>query len=411
MKPELDPYNMLTRLSSADITGCLEVADGNTTWSVFLQSGQLLGVDCSIQSLGQLVQRLRQLGCDLAAKAVSRTVESSGDLSGENLIRQEIDRLSMQGLLDQTQASQVAIEVTKEALESLLWLKTGSYKWDEKGLTDRVDIKNSKFRLSLSKLMDYYQQRLTIWQRYITIVQSPHQRPYLINHRLLENPVAAGTLSPIALTQLVQLMRGMSLRELALILKQDELKITQLLIPYIRANIICLREPPAPFNRLPYIPEPDLIQISANEEIMSLDRVTSNKSDQNFIDSNSKAKVYKIACIDDSPLILDEIERFLGRNSQYLLTKIADPIKASSLIFRLKPDLILMDITMPDINGYKLCHLFRSSAAFEKTPIIMVTGNKGLLDKARAKVSGATNYLTKPFTETELLELVGKYLV
>jgi two-component system, chemotaxis family, response regulator PixG len=70
-----------------------------------------------------------------------------------------------------------------------------------------------------------------------------------------------------------------------------------------------------------------------------------------------------------------------------------------------------MDITMPDINDYKLCRLFRSSAAFETTPIIMVTGNKGLIDKARAKLVGATDYLTKPFSQTELLELVEKHLI
>ncbi len=408
MKPEFDPSNLLTHLSSSQGTGCLEVVDGNTTWSVFLQSGQLLGIDCSVQSLGQLIQRLRQMGCDVAAKAVSFVIESSGDLSGENLVRQEIERLEAQGLLDRNQASQVAIEITKEALESLLWLQTGSYQWNEKGLESRVDVKNSKFRLSLSKLMDYYQQRLVIWQKYITIVQSPHQRPYLLNHRLLEKPVASGTLSPAALNQIVQLMRGMSLRELALILKQDELKIIQLLIPYIRENVICLREPPAPFNRLPYIPEPNLPPLPVSEETTNLDR---SAIDQNFNQPVIDNKVYKIACIDDSPLILDEIERFLGKSSKYSLTKIADPIKASALIFRLKPDLILMDITMPDINGYKLCNLFRSSAAFEKVPIIMVTGNKGLIDKARAKMVGATNYLTKPFTEVELLGLVEKYLV
>ena len=129
------------------------------------------------------------------------------------------------------------------------------------------------------------------------------------------------------------------------------------------------------------------------------------------IKSGNISKTYKIACIDDSPIVLDELERFLQKDGRYSLIKIQDPIEASSLIFRVKPDLILMDVTMPNINGYQLCYLFRDSTTFKHTPIIMVTGNKGSIDKARAKIVGATDYLAKPFTEAVLLELVKKYLV
>jgi two-component system, chemotaxis family, response regulator PixG len=402
MKPEIDPAKMLSHFSGCRSTGCLEVVCDNTRWTVFLQSGQLLSVDCSVQSLGQLSQRLRQLGWDLAAKAVNPTGDKNGNLSGHLQVRQEIDRLAAQGLLVPSQASQVSAEVTKEALESLLWLKNGQWQWHPETLVTSTAIKNSAARLELSKLMEYYHQRLTIWQKFITIVQSPHQRPYLVNQRYLTKPVAAGTLSPTALGQIARLMQGGSLRELAQLLKQDELKLIQLLIPYIRESIICLREPADAFVHLPPIPEPDLSEISISDELTSSEDISN---------SSSAAKTYKIACIDDSPFILDEMEKILGDRSQYSLTKIEDPVKAAALIFRLKPDLILMDITMPDINGYKLCRLFRSSAAFEATPIIMVTGNKGLIDKARAKLVGATDYLTKPFSASELLEIVEKYLV
>jgi two-component system, chemotaxis family, response regulator PixG len=403
MKPEIDPLKILSHFSSCRSTGRLEVFGDNITWNVLLQSGQLLSTDCSEQSFGQLMPLLRQMDCELAAKAVNLAGDRNSNLSGDLLVRQEVDRLVTQGLLIPTQASQVSAEVTKAALESLLWLKNGQCKWrPEERLQPSSTIKNAASRLDLSKLLEYYQQRLKIWQKFITVVQSPHQRPYLVNHRFLENPVAAGTLSAKALGQMVQLMQGISLRELAWVLKQDELKLVQLLIPYIRESVICLREPSAPLNRLPLIPEPDLLEISASDEITAA---------RDILNPSSKTKKYKIACIDDSPFILDEMENILGKNSQYSLTKIEDPVKASAMIFRLKPDLILMDITMPDINGYKLCRLFRSSTAFEKTPIIMVTGNKGLIDKARAKLVGATDYLTKPFSQTELLELVEKYLV
>ena len=80
------------------------------------------------------------------------------------------------------------------------------------------------------------------------------------------------------------------------------------------------------------------------------------------------------------------------------------------MIFRLKPDLILLDITMPRINGYKLCGLLRNSEHCNHTPIIMVTGNTGLIDKARAKLAGATDYFTKPFTQQGLMNIVERHL-
>ncbi|VEP17338.1 Protein PatA (fragment) [Hyella patelloides LEGE 07179] len=92
------------------------------------------------------------------------------------------------------------------------------------------------------------------------------------------------------------------------------------------------------------------------------------------------------------------------------MTAIDDPVQAVPTIFRIKPDLILLDITMPKINGYKLCGLLRDSKNCDRIPIIMVTGNTGFIDKARAKIAGATDYFTKPFTQQGLMQIVEKYL-
>lgn len=123
----------------------------------------------------------------------------------------------------------------------------------------------------------------------------------------------------------------------------------------------------------------------------------------------SHIQTKKIVCIDDSPTILKEIKRFLNQD-EFEVTAIEDPVQAVPIIFRLKPDLILLDITMPKINGYKLCGLLRNSQNCNETPIIMVTGNTGFIDKARAKISGATDYFTKPFTQEGLMQIVEKYL-
>jgi twitching motility two-component system response regulator PilG len=80
------------------------------------------------------------------------------------------------------------------------------------------------------------------------------------------------------------------------------------------------------------------------------------------------------------------------------------------LVFQLKPDLILCDIAMPDLDGYEICAMLRNSTAFRQTPIVMLTGIDGFIDRVKARMVGATDYFTKPFGENELLMLVEKYV-
>ncbi|WP_121968652.1 response regulator [Leptolyngbya sp. BC1307] len=118
---------------------------------------------------------------------------------------------------------------------------------------------------------------------------------------------------------------------------------------------------------------------------------------------------YTVACIDDSPTVLNTIQKFLEDQSLSVVA-INDPVKALMQIVRSKPDLILLDITMPNLDGYDLCALLRRHPRYKRTPIVMVTGNTGLIDRARAKLVRASGYLTKPFTQSDLLKTVFKHL-
>jgi two-component system, chemotaxis family, response regulator PixG len=79
-------------------------------------------------------------------------------------------------------------------------------------------------------------------------------------------------------------------------------------------------------------------------------------------------------------------------------------------IIRHKPDLILLDLNMAGIDGYELCRIIRNNSMFKNTPIIFVTGSKGIVDKVKARLVGASGYLTKPFTRAELLKMVFMHL-
>jgi twitching motility two-component system response regulator PilG len=129
------------------------------------------------------------------------------------------------------------------------------------------------------------------------------------------------------------------------------------------------------------------------------------------VNTNSRTthKSYKIISVDDSPTILREISRYL-EDEHFVLVTINESVKAVLSIIRHKPDLILLDLNMPGIDGYELCRIIRNNSMFKHIPIIFVTSNKGIIDQVKARLVGASGYLTKPFTRAELLKIIFMHL-
>ncbi|MBD2195993.1 MULTISPECIES: response regulator [Calothrix] len=128
-----------------------------------------------------------------------------------------------------------------------------------------------------------------------------------------------------------------------------------------------------------------------------------------FSQKHAGKGMYTIACIDDSQTVLNSIKHFLDEETFHVVL-INDPVKALMQILRSKPDLILLDIEMPNLDGYELCSLLRRHSQFKDTPIIMVTGKTGFIDRAKAKMVRSSGYLTKPFTQSDLLKMVFKHI-
>ena len=86
-----------------------------------------------------------------------------------------------------------------------------------------------------------------------------------------------------------------------------------------------------------------------------------------------------------------------------------DGYKALGMLRRFKPDLIFLDITMPELDGYQTCAIIKNNAQYRSTPVVMLTSKDGLFDQARGRVVGSDLYLTKPFTKEELLAAVAQH--
>ncbi|HEY9696043.1 MAG TPA: response regulator [Trichocoleus sp.] len=167
---------------------------------------------------------------------------------------------------------------------------------------------------------------------------------------------------------------------------------------------------PAPRSPLPSreIALPASTTATNSEEVSASPVAVSAATPSRSLDTKAKTN-YTIACIDDSQTVLQAIKSFLDDTS-FSVLMINDPVKALMQIMRHKPDLILLDIEMPNLDGYELCSLVRRHPNFRHTPIIMVTGSSGFVNRAKAKLVRASGYLTKPFTQSDLLKLVFKHL-
>ncbi|HYW22484.1 MAG TPA: response regulator [Nodularia sp. (in: cyanobacteria)] len=125
--------------------------------------------------------------------------------------------------------------------------------------------------------------------------------------------------------------------------------------------------------------------------------------------STAEKKLYTILCIDDSPTVLNTIRNYLDDQTFSVMT-ITDSLNALMQIIRTKPDLILLDVEMPHLDGYELCSLLRKHSSLKNTPVIMVTAKTGLRDRARARLVRASGFLPKPFTQGDLLKIVFQHI-
>ncbi|OKH19214.1 response regulator [[Limnothrix rosea] IAM M-220] len=116
-----------------------------------------------------------------------------------------------------------------------------------------------------------------------------------------------------------------------------------------------------------------------------------------------------VACIDDSKAT-QRIVKLTLEASGLKVVGVMEPAQALSLFARQRPEVILMDINMPEIDGYELCRMFNQSSVLKGIPVIMLTGRDGLLDRIRARMVGASDYIAKPFDPEELIRLVHSYL-
>ncbi|MEA5571619.1 response regulator [Calothrix sp. UHCC 0171] len=465
----LRPLSLLRHLSSCSDRTCLHVSNNSVSWLIYLEQGKIIYATHSVEAFDRLERHLRCRSHQLPPLSTDTRVQLRlmFETDAPNLSTvpeqppeyQAICWLVSQRHINPTQAAILIQEMVKEVLESFLLINTGSYE-----LINIVNKLPVICRIDTEKILEMSVEQLRSWQSLAPHISSPYQRPYL-RVQTKANQQGLAEIHP----NFTGWMKGFSIRHLAAIVNRDEVKIARSLCQYILNGEIVLHEPDPPFDQLPKTAKEftenanSVINYAESQFARPLvTAVTSNATEnfavarsntgigvvEEFVGSRSNPtptpvahrpaerdlqatsqtrtetvinppapisnivsdrKTYKVVSVDDSPTVLKEISRFLEQEN-FAVVAINDPVKAVMSIIRNKPDLILLDLNMDGIDGYDLCKIIRNNSMFKKTPIIMVTGNKGLIDKVKARLVGASGYLTKPFTQADLLKIVFMHL-
>ncbi len=222
------------------------------------------------------------------------------------------------------------------------------------------------------------QQEIKTWNSQGLGGYSPNDIPHIVDLAALRAHMTPHTYQSMSLL----LTQHLSLRELAAVIKQPVQSLTQNLLLYVDQQAI---------------------------EISDTDRTASSLKNPIAIAPPVAKRKRSIFCVDDNLTTCEQLG-WVITSAGYHYTSIQDPIHAIPLLIENQPDLIFLDLIMPVTSGYELCAQIRRISSFRDTPILILTGNDGIVDRVRAKVVGATDYLTKPVTPEKLIATLNRHL-
>ncbi len=144
-------------------------------------------------------------------------------------------------------------------------------------------------------------------------------------------------------------------------------------------------------------------------EIDETESLKSDEAESSDIVADDRFSGLKVMVIDDSKTIRRTAEMLLKKEGCNVVTA-TDGFEALAKIADEKPKIIFVDIMMPRLDGYQTCALIKNNQMFRKTPVIMLSSKDGLFDRARGRIVGSDQYLTKPFTKEELLGAIREHV-
>lgn len=351
------PGQVLQGLIGRKMSGTVTIydpLDESVFWQLYLGDGKL---HFATSGMGK-AERLAYLLGQLFPKA---KFPISDSLSQDYAY---VCKIWKMGKFSLQQVRHVLLFITQEAITQFLALPRAAVKFDR-----TVGLDPLLLSLSLKQMIRPLQPTMRQWVQLRPEIGSPFQRLYLEDVEAIANQSWLDMREATFIKTIAPLLhQQLTLYELSLKTRQTTLELATRLQPLIQTQ---------------------LIQVQPYQAIAQANRPL-------------------IACIDDSKAT-QRIVKMTLEATGFEVIGVTDPAQALSTFVRNRPQLVLMDINMPEIDGYELCRMFHQSNLLKDIPVIMLTGRDGLLDRIRARMVGASDYIAKPFNPQNLIQLVKSY--
>lgn len=368
----------LRQIYHQQATGELIVTAQDQTWHLFFYLGHLLYATGGVHRSRRWYRYIKLFAVDWSAIELKKPT----GMWEYYLLRYALQ----QHQINLSQAQSVIAYSAIEILFALLSQPSDdlSSRWKHsKRLSGNTATPRSSLALKIPPLIERTQNLSKQWEKMELTSLSPDLAPRL--HAELPKRLNAETS-----TRLIELFNGENpIWDIALEMKQSLYSLSRSIRHFWKQGII-------EFQSLPDLNPP------VSWTTPRMDQTLNGESD-------TQTSGPLIACIDDSPLVGHALSHILIP-AGYQLLKIHDPIAGIAQLAKHKPDLILLDVVMPTVTGYNLCSFLRQTSLFSDTPIIILTSRDHIIDRTKAKLAGATDFLTKPAKPDQLLKLIEKHI-
>jgi len=243
-------------------------------------------------------------------------------------------------------------------------------------------------------------QKWQLWQQMKLNLYSPNLVPIIQQPKRLRQSFKNSMDEYWLLTKFVD--GKQTLRSLSLALQQPLPDLTSFFVQYVNTGIIS-------FLEIQKTRENDSVKNAEDVQEKSRE-IKPSFTGILSVDQSSQESIPIVMCIDDSPTVCTQMKQIITSEG-CRFCEIQDPIMAIPKLLKIQPDLIFLDLVMPIVNGYELCAQIRRISQAKNTPIVILTGRDGLIDRVRTKIVGASDFISKPVDQERVLSILRKYVL
>jgi two-component system, chemotaxis family, response regulator PixG len=375
-KPPAGPLmHRLLTLAKQRATGELHITPvlgGTPPWQIYVYQGRLVHATGGIHPVRRWHSAIQRHCPGLLASDWLTTATATASLWELELLNQAAARQ----IITPSQAQRVSQQLIQEVIFACMD-PVATLQWQP----DRT-IPQPVVFLAVEPVLQVLVRRYAQWQHlgWNNLAELPTPPAPTLSLKLKNAQALKAQTSPALYANLLRILQGQpTLWELAARMRRPVPTVLQSFLPLLRCGIVEL-------SPVPDWPIPCTVPTVASPRPKAL-----------------------VACIDDSPAVGQAIAHIL-QPLGYEVMSILHPLKGIATLLERKPDLIFLDLIMPNTNGYELCTFLRKTSAFQTTPIIILTGQDGVLDRMRAKLAGSSAFLSKPPDRVKLLQLLETHL-